>query len=132
MFRRIHGRCWVSGVPGEPITRHHRTDAVAARAFTDRMLGALDRWHDGALTREQLPVQDMWQLDYPCWILRCDGCQQMLTENGLPHFSSMADFARAAHHQGWDVDLLLCPTCRQLVVPLKPQTEPPGEAPAAG
>lgn len=132
MFRQIHGRCWIAGVPGEPITRHHRTDKAAARAFTDRMLDAWDRWHDGEIARHDVPVQDMWQLETPCWTLRCDGCRQLLDVAGLTHFPSMAAFAKAAHDHGWDVDLLLCAHCQTLVVPLRPRTGQQGAAPAAG
>jgi hypothetical protein len=118
MLRKLHHRCWVAGTPAE--VSHHQTEAGANDVVIEHLLQASHQIAVGEREPHAMPAEDVWQLERPCWTLRCAGCRQQLSEDGGPrHWSSPAAARHAADGQGWDGDLELCPACLALVIPLR-------------
>jgi hypothetical protein len=129
MLREAHGRCWTAAVPGGPEGHHHPTEEAAARALVDRLMAAAERMIRGLLRRDDIPIEELAQLDRPCWTMRCSGCRQQLIVEDQRHWPSTTQARTSAAAVGWNAELELCDRCVHLVMPLKPRT---GRGQAAG
>lgn len=138
MFSRQRYRCWIATDPRletPAAVPHFRDDEAAYRWLVDDLLEDTLQVSLGRRQQPDIRIRDLHQLQHSCWILRCDGCRSQLIdeENNQRHWPSLLHLTGACERAGWDSDLLLCPGCRHLVIPLRPY-EPVYQslAPSAG
>lgn len=125
MISQTRSRCWVTvDQHDEPVGAHHRTEQAAGTAYADFLLLAGVEFAQGTREWPNLPVWDMFQLDGPCWMLRCDGCRRQLVVDDRRHWPSAEEARRAATLAGWVGDRELCDDCSQLVSVLRPRSRP--------
>ena len=147
--RQLPHRCWVirPELPGEDGDRHYDSRADALDAIREARRDDADWWAWRKPFRSRLTaLHQLWarcrpgrpkprQIPAPCWVIQCNGCDQLIDEEDegyIAHCDSRRDAedTMAAWEWAYHGDLVFCPADAPQGAVLPPPS--PAEQEAAG